>query len=159
MTILQNEGSRMKNRIWILTVLSVFALVLAGCGAKSYADGTYTAQSEVYDGLADESGDEGGDGYGVVTITVKDNKIVDCQFTTYMTDGTVKGEDYGKQNGEIANQDYYNKAQRAVQASQNYADQLTAKGNLDDVDAISGATISYDEFTEAVELALKQAEN
>ena len=132
------------------------ALLLSGCNAN-YADGTYTAQSSVYEGIEDEDGDEGGDGYGVVTITVKDNVVVDCEFTTYMTDGTVKDAEYGKKDGEIANQDYYNKAQRAVQASQNYAEQLAAKGDLKQVDAISGATISYDEFKEAVRLALKQA--
>ena len=131
-------------------------LLLTGCSAN-YADGTYTAQSSVYEGLEDEDGDEGGDGYGVVTITLRDNVIVDCTFTTYMTDGTVKDADYGKRGGEIANQDYYNKAQRAVQASANYAEQLAVKGDLKQVDAISGATISYDEFKEAVRLALKQA--
>ena len=137
------------------TVLA--ALLLSACGEVSYTDGTYTAQSEVYEGMEDADSLEGGDGYGVVTITLKDNVIVDCVFTTYMTDGTVKGEDYGKQNGEIANQDYYNKAQRAVQASANYAQQLASKGSLDAVDAISGATISYHEFNEAVKEALKQA--
>ena len=143
----------------ILPLLGVAALLLAGCGGgRTYADGTYTAQSAVYEGLADDEGDEGGDGYGVVTITIRDNAITDCAFTTYMTDGTVKDEDYGKKNGEIANQDYYNKAQRAVKASQNYAEQLAAKGDLKEVDAISGATISYNEFQEAVKAALKQAE-
>ena len=143
-------------RLSLIALALLFALLLAGCSA-SYADGTYTAQSSVYEGLEDDEGDEGGDGYGVVTITVKDNVVVDCTFTTYMTDGTVKDEDYGKKDGEISNQDYYNKAQRAVQASQNYAVQLAAKGSLDQVDAISGATISYDEFKEAVRLALKDA--
>ena len=133
-------------------------LLLAGCGGSDkYADGVYTAQSSVYEALEDDEGDAGGDGYGVVTITISDNKIVDCEFTTYMTDGTVKDEEYGKKDGEIANQDYYNKAQRAVQASQNYAEQLAAKGDIGEVDAISGATISYDEFKEAVRQALKQA--
>lgn len=133
------------------------AVMLSGCGGnKSYKDGTYTAQSSLYESL-EEGEDEGGEGYGVVTITVKDNVITDCEFTTYMPDGTVKDEEYGKQNGEIANQDYYNKAQRAVRASENYAQQLAAKGTLDGVDAISGATISYGEFQEAVELALDQA--
>lgn len=146
----------MKKRYITICGAVLAVLLLAGCSAN-YADGTYTAQSSIYEGLEDEDGDEGGDGYGVVTITVKDNVIVDCEFTTYMTDGTVKGEDYGKQDGEIANQDYYNKAQRAVQASRNYAQQLAAKGELKEVDAISGATISYDEFKEAVRLALKQA--
>ena len=145
-------------RKWIsISALGILgALLLAGCSAN-YADGTYTAQSSVYEGIEDEDGDEGGDGYGVVTITVKDNVIVDCEFTTYMTDGTMKDAEYGKKDGEIANQDYYNKAQRAVQASQNYAEQLAAKGDLKQVDAITGATISYDEFKEAVRLALKQA--
>ena len=146
----------MKKWISVIGIGLLGALLLSGCSAN-YADGTYTAQSSVYEGLEDEDGDEGGDGYGVVTITVKDNVITDCAFTTYMTDGTVKDEEYGKKDGEIANQDYYNKAQRAVKASQNYAEQLAAKGDLKEVDAISGATISYDEFKEAVRLALKQA--
>ena len=146
----------MKKWISVIGFGLLGALLLSGCSAN-YADGTYTAQSSVYEGLEDEDGDEGGDGYGVVTITVKDNVITDCEFTTYMTDGTVKDEEYGKKDGEIANQDYYNKAQRAVKASQNYAEQLAAKGDLKEVDAISGATISYDEFKEAVRLALKQA--
>ena len=148
----------MKKRVIPIMAAGLLAVSMAvGC-SSNYKDGTYTAQSSVFEGIEDEEfGEENGDGYGEVTITVKDNKIVDCKFTTYMTDGTVKGEDYGKQDGAIANQDYSNKAQRAVQASQNYADQLKAKGELKEVDAISGATISYNEFNEAVKLALKQA--
>ena len=149
---------RKKKAVFGLCLLGT-SLLAAACssGSKSYRDGTYTAKSSIYEALSDEDEDEGGDGYGKVTITLKDNKIVECSFTTYMTDGTVKDEDYGKQDGEIANQDYYNKAQRAVRASENYAVQLAAKGSLDEVDAISGATISYNEFREAVQEALKQA--
>ena len=139
-----------------VTLTLAAAAVCTGCGGSaSYADGTYTAQSEVYEALSED--EEGGEGYGVVTITIKDNVIVDCEFTTYMPDGTIKDSEYGKEDGEIANQDYYNKAQRAVKGSQNYAEQLAAKGSLDQVDAVTGATISYDEFKEAVGLALKQA--
>ena len=143
----------------MLLVAAMAVGLFSGCGGKkeaSYKDGTYTAQSSLF--VAEDGEDEeAGNGYGVVTITVKDNVITDCEFTTYMTDGTVKDEEYGKKDGEIANQDYYNKAQRAVKASQNYAEQLAAKGSLDKVDAISGATISYGEFVEAVKEALKQA--
>ena len=139
-------------------IISILALSFAACSSKETADGTYTAQSSVYEGLEDEDGEEGGEGYGVVTITVKDNVITACEFTTYMPDGTPKDENYGKEDGEIRNQDYYNKAQRAVKASQNYAEQLAAKGSLDQVDAITGATISYDEFKEAVNLALKEGQ-
>ena len=148
----------MRKRL-VVTAGVIALCAAAGCSSKggSYKDGTYTAKSAVYEGFADEDEEEGGDGYGVATITVKDNKITGCEFTTYMTDGTVKDSEYGKQNGEIANQDYYNKAQRAVRASENYAQQLAEKGELSKVDAISGATISYNEFKEAVQEALKQA--
>ena len=146
----------MKKRILpILSAVLLLSVFLTGCGSANYADGTYEAQSSIYEGLDEEDTD--GAGYGVVKITIEDNVIVACEFQTYEPDGTLKDEDYGKQNGEIANQDYYNKAQRAVQASQNYAEQLAAKGSLDEVDAISGATISYGEFQEAVREALKQA--
>lgn len=145
----------MKNGLRILAGLLLLP-VLAGCGSGgSYKNGTYTAESSLYESLDEE--EEGGEGYGVVTITIENQMITACDFTTYMPDGTEKDEDYGKQNGEIANQDYYNKAQRAVKGSQEYARQLVEKGSLSEVDAVSGATISYEEFQEAVTLALKQA--
>ncbi len=137
--------------------LALAAALTACGGSKNYKDGTYTAQSAIHEGLEDEEFGESGDGYGEVTITVKDNKVVDCKFTTYMPDGTVKDAEYGKRDGSIRNQDYYNKAQRAVKASENYAAQLKEKGDLKSVDAITGATISYQEFQEAVEEALRQA--
>lgn len=56
---------------------------------------------------------------------------------------TIKDSEYGKQNGEAANADFYNKAQGAVLACQKYAEQLGEVGALDGVDAISGAAISF----------------
>lgn len=148
----------MKRVMTLAAFASAALMMFAGCGSSSasYKDGTYTARSSVYESLEDGE-DEGGEGYGEVTITIKDNVVVACEFTTYMPDGTVKDGEYGKKDGEIANQDYYNKAQRAVKASANYAEQLAAKGSLDQVDAITGASISFQEFNEAVELALKDA--
>ncbi|MDO4615098.1 MAG: FMN-binding protein [Lachnospiraceae bacterium] len=143
----------------ILLAAAVCAASLAGCGgssAKNYKDGTYEGKSSVYQ---NEDGDsEEGNGYGVVSITIKDNKITDCTFTTYETDGTEKGEDYGLKDGDVANRDYYNKAQKAVAACAEYANRLVANGSLDGIDAISGATINYNEFQEAVTEALKSAE-
>ena len=150
----------MKKAIAAILLTMTAVTLLAGCGggSKTYKDGTYTAQSSLYESMSDEEEDEGGEGYGVVTITLKNNVITDCEFTTYMPDGTVKDAEYGKEDGEIANQDYYNKAQRAVKGSQKYAEQLVEKGKPGDVEAVSGATISYNEFMEAVGLALKDAE-
>ncbi len=137
--------------------MAIFGAVLTGCGggSKEYVDGTYSGKSAVYE---NEDGSEDGNGYGVVTLTIKDNKIADCLFETFEVDGTKKGEDYGKEGGEIKNQDYYNKAQKANAACAEYANQLVANGQLEGIDAISGATINYNEFKEAVKEALKEAE-
>lgn len=124
-----------------------------GGGDVSYKDGTYTGQSTVF---IDE--DEGnGNGYGVATITIKDGAIASCEFLTYEEDGTLKDKDYGKTNGKVTNQDFYNKAQKAVAGSKEYAEKLVEAGSLAGVECISGATISYGEFQEAVEIALDEA--
>ena len=142
-------------RIVILALYALLALAfLTACGGSSYADGTYTGTSSVYEGDDDGSGA----GYGVATLTIQDGAITACTFETFEPDGTLKDEDYGKENGEIANKDFYNKAQKALAACDKYAEALVSAGNIKDVDAISGATVNYSEFKEAVGLALKQAE-
>ena len=148
----------MKKKI-IMTVLCISGVgLLSACGSgsasASYKDGTYTAKSSVYES-EDDSDD--GNGYGEVTITIEDGKITACEFMTYEEDGTEKGEDYGKEGGQIANKDYYNKAQKANAARDEYASMLVQNGSLDGIDAISGATINYNEFVEAVNTALGEA--
>ncbi len=147
----------MKRRVLAAVAVVLTAGVITGCGGKSvsYKDGTYEAQSSVYE---NDDGTDDGNGYGVVSVTIKDGKITDCTFTTYEKDGTLKDEEYGKEDGRIANKDYYNKAQKANAACAEYASMLVQNGQLDGIDAISGATINYKEFKEAVEEALKQAE-
>jgi len=153
----------MKKNFLNLSVLSFAVLsftgsiLLTGCGkgAVTYKDGTYEGKSEVHES---EDGSDNGNGYGVVNITIESGKITECTYKTYETDGTPKDEDYGKENGRIANKDYYNKAQKANAACSEYASMLVANGGLDGIDAISGATINYDEFVEAVDNALREAE-
>lgn len=140
----------------LLLILAAGCIMLSGCGAKNYADGTYSAQSTEY--RNEDENDDSGNGYGVVTLTIKDNRITECEFKTYELNGALKDTEYGKENGEIANKDFYNKAQKAVGACDQYAAALVSAGNIKDVDAISGATINYGEFKEAVKLALKSAE-
>ena len=141
-------------RVLYLLLCGIMILSLASCGGeKIYLDGTFEGQSQLYEGEDDGSAA----GYGVVSITIKDNVITECEYSTYEPDGTLKDSEYGKQNGEVANQDFYNKAQRAVQACTKYAEQLVEVGDAKKVDAISGATVSYNEFQEAVEDALNKA--
>jgi major membrane immunogen (membrane-anchored lipoprotein) len=129
-----------------------FALtLLPGCGKSgesSYADGSYVGQS----------GKDDRGAYGEVTLTIKDGKVATCDCLTWQKDGSVKDEDYGKVNGKIENEEMYAKAQLAVDAMQKYADQFEEVKDIEGVDAISGATISYDQFVEAVTKALKEAE-
>ena len=126
-----------------------FALLLAaaGCGSRGYADGVYSGRSG-----ADDTG-----AWGEVTITIAGERVSDCRFITRQKDGTVKDENYGKVNGEISNQDYYDKAQLAVRAMERYAEAFRETGDLRKVEAVSGATIAFDQFNEAVELALEKA--
>jgi major membrane immunogen (membrane-anchored lipoprotein) len=140
----------------LMVPLSVIALLLCltACGggsseaAPTYKDGTYTAQSS--------PDDEGS--YADITVTVAGGRITACEFVTWEKDGTVKGEDYGKVGGVIANRSYYEKAQVAVEAMSDYARQLVSTGDPLRVDAISGATISYDQFVESAREALRGAQ-
>ncbi|MDR2049638.1 MAG: FMN-binding protein [Treponema sp.] len=112
----------------------VFLVVLtaAGCGKKEYRDGTYTGKS----------GPDDDGAFGEVTLTITEGKIIACDFVTRQKDGSIKDENYGKINGEISNQSYYEKAQLAVAAMEKYAADLGRSGSLDGVAAVSGATIS-----------------
>ena len=145
----------MKKVFAILLSVVLIASAFAGCGNsnRSYQAGTFPGMSAVIAG--DEEGN--GNGYGEVTITIKDNVITACEFKTYEEDGTLKGEDYGMVDGEIKNQDYYNKAQKAIKGSEEYAKNIVNKINPEDVDSISGATYSYNQFTDAVFDALDKA--
>ena len=175
----------MKKLFATLACSLLLAASFAGCGSsdnRAYKDGVYTGKSSVYTG--DEEGN--GNGYGEVTITVKgvgtatitvkaapfefytgaelkvtitvkDNAITACEFKTYEENGTLKGDDYGKIDGEIKNQDYYNKAQKAIKGSEEYAKRIIGKINPADVDSISGATFSYNQFVDAVNDALDKA--
>jgi major membrane immunogen (membrane-anchored lipoprotein) len=139
------------NTKMLAAVLALALFAAAGCG-NSNVDITLLADGE-YHGVSDV--DDNG-AYGDITITVADGKITDCAYVTYEKDGGVKDEDYGKVNGEISNPDYYQKAQLAVAAMQTYADELARTGNPQEVDAVSGATNSYDQFQEAVADALRE---
>ncbi len=140
----------MKKIACLIFVLVLVLGILSGCGkagAVSYKDGTYTGKS----------GEDDKGAHGEVTITISTNKITDCKYVTLQSDGSIKDENYGKVNGEISNQDYYDKAQLAVKAMQQYAQQLIEVQETGDVEAVSGATIAYGQFTEAVKDALAKA--
>ena len=124
----------MKKR-FIYVLLSM--LLLAGCSSV-YKDGQYEGKS-----TPDEKGE-----YSVVKITLKNNVITDCEFKTLKSDGEEKDEEYAASAKEAA---------IAVESVPEYEKQLVEKGDISQVDAISGATENYNQLNEAVYDALSKA--
>ncbi len=125
----------------------VLLLMLAACKGHEMKDGIYKALS---------SKDERG-AYGEITITIKDDRITDCEFLTWQENGKLKDENYGKSPGSTVTGKFYKKAQVAVAAMKSYADELVKSGDPARVDVISGATISHGQFQEAAKAALGKA--
>lgn len=144
---MKSGTTRSLSRPRLLCVLALLAGLLSGCGEISYKDGTYEALS---------SPDEDG-AYARVVITFADNQITACEYVTYQRSGEIKDENYGREAGNLGNSGFYERAQRAVAAMKIYRQKLLEQQHIEQVDKISGATIAYDQFTEAVHLILDQA--
>ena len=115
----------------------------ACCDLSKTKDGTYTAESS-----ADKV-----HGKSVISLTIKDHTITAVNYQGIDKDGTPKTSDYGKDKDPTNAK----KAKIAFEAQQKYADQLLQKQKLAQVDAISGATINYHQFIEAVKKDLEEA--
>ena len=109
-------------------------------GAK---DGTYAADSSEHAQL----------GHSHVELTIENGAITKVVHTGFDKDGKVKDENYGADKPEGVRK----KAQTAYKAIGSYASQLESKKDLAKVDAIAGATVSYDQFNEAVAKAVEAA--
>ena len=149
------ESISRRQFVFLGTAAGFAALGLTACGggskasggaaAGTYKDGTYTGESSVLEAHVD------GDGYGIITVTVENGAITAATFEAFQPDGTPKDSNYGKDGANYA------VAQKIVSAGDDYAAALVEAGSVDGVDAISGATYLYDQFSEAAEKALAQA--
>ncbi|MDR0601126.1 MAG: FMN-binding protein [Treponema sp.] len=140
------NGRTGQNQIAVIAALCCIAL-FSGCGGASYRDGTYTGKS----------GEDDTGAWGEVSVVITGGRITGCTFVTWQKDGSVKDEDYGKIHGEISNRPFYDSAQLAVRAMEKYAGDLARTGKLEEVEAVSGATIAWNQFNEAVMNALAAA--
>ena len=68
-----------------------------------------------------------------------------------------KGDDYGKKNGKIENEGIYKIAQEAVKNSSEYTNEFLRAKDIELVEVVSGATVTYNSFKEAIEKCLQQA--
>lgn len=127
----------------LLVFVLIVALMLSACGGPKLKDGSYTHQS---------SKDENG-GYSEVTITIEKGKFTTCSQTLFDKDGKVKDESYGK----LLNENLYKVAQGAIQAAAEYPKKLVEIQDIDQVDAITGATQSHALFVESVKAIIEKA--
>ena len=107
-------------------------------------DGIYTVESSLDENF----------GKSVLTLTIRDKKIIAAEFAGYDLFGKIKDENYGSLASTVAD---YQKAQAAVDAMKIYSDKLVETQDLSKVDAISGATISYNQFVETTKRAVEIA--
>lgn len=115
----------------------------ACCDLSTAKDGVWKGESSAHEKI----------GKSVVEITIKDHKITQVVHTGVDKNGNVKDEHYGEGKDET----HAKRAQLALKAIKSYGAQLQERGELGKVDAISGATISYQQFNEAAKAAIEQA--
>ncbi len=127
-------------KLLILVLALVFLSVGCAGGLKNGTfSGTYTSE------------DNGST--TTVNLTIKDQKIVECELIAKDAKGNIKDENYGKDAGDKK----YKKAQKAVVGMKQYPALLVKLQNVEDIEAISGASISLIEFRIAVKEALDKA--
>ena len=152
-----------KQHIWGAVLLLSISVAAIGCGDEKPApqgDGKQAQQAASLDmtGVKDgtyaaDSGQHEKLGHSHVELTIKDGAIVNVVHIGIDRDGKPKDEHYG----EGREPGIQKKAQVAYKAIGSYASQLTSKKDLAKVDAIAGATVSYDQFKEAVTKAVAEA--
>lgn len=144
----------MNRPLQALGVAAALGVVLfSGCSQPTtiagLPDGTFAGASQ-----PDDQG-----AVGHLSFVVKDGTIVEASFVVKDADGTPHDQEYGlsKASGQPVDDAFYQRAQAAVAAEQQYVAQFTEVGDADQVDVIAGASLSHRQFVEAVEDALSRA--
>ena len=154
----------MKKTVLGVAVLLSIGVMLVGCGdekkdapkdaAKPAAQAVSVDLTGAKDGtFAADSSEHAQLGHSHVELTIENGAIAKVVHTGFDKDGKQKDENYGADKPEGVRK----KAQVAYKAIASYAEQLTSKKDLAKVDAIAGATVSYDQFNEAVTKAVEEA--
>lgn len=110
-----------------------------------HKDGKYTVESKPdYEGY-----------YTKATVVIKNGKIESIDWNIYDSKKRVFDEAYEEVFGN--NQHYREQCRKDLSGSKIYGPKLIQVQNIDEVDAISGATWANKKFKEVVKLALEQA--
>ena len=145
-----------------IALLLAVGVVAAGCGdekkdapkdaAKPAAQAVSLDMTGTKDGtFVADSSEHAQLGHSHVELTIENGAITKVVHTGFDKDGKQKDENYGADKPEGVRK----KAQVAYKAIASYASQLESKKDLAKVDAIAGATVSFDQFNEAVTKAVE----
>ena len=85
-----------------------------------------------------------------IKVTMENDKITAVEWNEY-TNGEKKDSNYGKDQGE----EKYKQAQDALAGSATYPTQLMEKQDINKVEAVTGATQSYNTFVELYKKAVQ----
>lgn len=135
----------MKKKVFILSIIAILALAaLTSCGSfQTLKDGYYTAEMAEYSNGWKE----------YLRIQVKGDTIVSAEFNAKNESGFIKAWDNSYMKNMMAAQETYpNKYTRE------YVRQLMEQQTGIQVDAVTGATSSGNNFEKLVQAVLKQAE-
>jgi major membrane immunogen (membrane-anchored lipoprotein) len=94
--------------------------------------------------------------FAQATITIKDGKIATADWSLY-DEGNNKPFDEEYYHQFEPNEEYVKQAKEDWSGSRNYAVKLLETQDVNKVDAVTGATWSFVEFEEVINLALDQA--
>lgn len=133
-------------KIFIAIIIIIVALGIALFFMnknKSYNDGIFKSSAS------------GAFGDINIKLEIKDGKILKCELEAIDKEGNIKNENYGKNSGEKN----YQLAQIALNGIMKYPDMLLQAQDVEKIDAISGATVSFREFQMAVKDALEKSRN
>ncbi len=131
-------------RVYVkLALLALLAMLFAGCGkTEGLQDGYYTAQASEYS--------HGWKEY--VTIMVKGGSIVSVEYNAENASGFIKSWDNAYMQTMLHVQGTY-----PNEYTRYYAAQLLEGQGEGEIDALSGATSSYDSFQKLAAAVIEQA--
>ena len=139
-------------KLKVLCLLS-FAIVLSAGTMnvkKQYKDGTYTGESQ--------SRYTSEPYWGQATLEIKNDKIVKLTFQIVdKNKNEIFGPDYEQHFKD--NPEYIQQCRNDLKGIKAYTEKFNQSKKLEQVDAITGATWSYNIFKDAIKVALEKAGN
>lgn len=140
-----------KRRILYLSCVMLIVITCSGCRNEKeseYKDGTYEAKTDI----------DGEGFYTEASVTVENGLIAKVDWTIYDS-GNKRPFDETYEEVYVGNDHYIQQSRDDWKGSRKYSSDLIESQDLEEVDAVSGATWTNGKFKEAVGLALEKAKN